>query len=326
MAYRHILVPFDGTPLAQAAQSLAAWLAWRGGGELDIVHALPRTARVPFPLTPNAQARPNVEDLARARTELSALAARLRQEGVTATGSALTGEPVAGMLDYIKRLGIDLVVMGTHGRGLAERWLLGSVASDLGRRCPVPVLLLPREAKPTHDDALRIMVALDGSALAETALGAALELADTVPAEITLFEVVSGAGPSPEEKTPGWYEMPVVGAGGYLEELQSRLAEGGVNVRLAYSAGPAGDEIVLFGDRGHFDVICLGTRGLSGVPRLVWGSVADQVIRQARTPVLVTSNATTSVRPPGSSTRGRLTGERRTREDASAPTVMRYLG
>jgi nucleotide-binding universal stress UspA family protein len=143
MPYRHILVPFDDSPLAQAALSLGAWLAWRGGGELDLVSALPHVQRVftprPVPGMARLEAAEDASDLARAKTELSMQAARVRGKGVSATGAAFRGEPVPVLLDYIGRFGIDLVVMGTHGRPLAERWLLGSVASDIARRSPVPV-------------------------------------------------------------------------------------------------------------------------------------------------------------------------------------------
>ena len=316
MAYRHLLVPFDGSHLSRAALSLGAWIAWRGGGELDLVKAVP--GHPPFSVTPLAGMTDPIEPLTDAKGELSLEALKLREQGVTARGAAFAGEPASVLLDYITRRRIDLIVMGTHGRPEAERWLLGSVASEIARRSPVPVLLIPREAKPAHDDVVRIMVALDGSALAETALDAAVGLSDTVPSAITLFEVLPGVSPTAEEKTPEWYEQPVLGASDYLEQTQGRLAARGVNADCTYSAGEAGDEIVLFANRGAFDVIAIGTRGLTGLPRLVWGSVAERVVRRAHIPVLVTSGSTRST--------SRRVAPARTGRKALAATHMRYVG
>ncbi|HLG69767.1 MAG TPA: universal stress protein, partial [Chloroflexota bacterium] len=258
MAYPHVLVPFDTSRLAQAALSFGAWIAWRGGGELDLLRAV--VDRPPFSIEPLAGMAEPAAQVATAKTEMSLQAARLREKGLTVTGAAFLGEPASVILDYVERFGIDLVVMGTHARPLVERWLLGSVASEVARNSPVPVALVPREAKPTHDDVLRIMVSLDGSPVAESALQAALQLAGAVPAEVTLFEVLPGEGPSSDEKTAEWYREPVLGAGGYLPALQAQIAERGISVQLAYSAGAAGDEIVLFADRGKFDVVAIGTR------------------------------------------------------------------
>jgi nucleotide-binding universal stress UspA family protein len=294
MAYKHILVPFDGSPLAREALSLGAWLAWRGGGQLDLVRAVPHVhaffATRPVPGMAKLEAEEDTKDVAQAKTDMSTRAARLRQKGVAATGHAKLGEPTTVLLDHIERSAIDLVVMGTHGRRLTARWLLGSVANELVRQSPVPVLLVPKETKAIHDGDLRMLVALDESPLAEAGLSAALEMSETVPAAITLFEVLEGsAGPDPEDKTMSWYTKPVLGASSYLEDMQENLRRKGINCERAYSMGVAADEIALFAERGNIDVLALGTHGRTGLSRLVLGSVAEQVVRRAPVPVLITS-------------------------------------
>jgi nucleotide-binding universal stress UspA family protein len=321
MAYRHILVPFDASPLAECARGLGAWLAWRGGGELDLVRAMPRPSRPLSARSWPAMAEREARRLAESKTELSLQAARLREKGVTATGAALPGEAVHVLLDYVERLDVDLVVMGTHGRSLPARWLLGGVASQVARRCPVPVILVPREARPAHDDDLRVLVALDGSSIAETALNAVLALAETVPTDITVFQVLPGPSSSPNDRSLEWYEEPVLGVDGYLEAVQADLARQDVNVRRAYSAGPAGDEIVQFIARGGFDLVAVGTRGLACLDRLIWGSVAEQLVRRAPVPILVTSPSMQAARQPAR----RLAGTGAAGK-ASAPLQMRYLG
>ena len=172
MAYRHILVPFDESPLARAAMSVGAWIAWRANGELDLVRAVPHVhalfATRPVPGMAHLEAEEDSKDIAAAKTELSVAAAQLRENGVTSTGEAFLGEPGAALLEYIRRRHIDLVVMGTHGRTPAERWLLGSVAHDVVCGSPAPVLLVPREGHLHRDDQLRVLLAYDGSEPAHT--------------------------------------------------------------------------------------------------------------------------------------------------------------
>jgi nucleotide-binding universal stress UspA family protein len=311
------LVPFDTSPLAQAAMSFGAWIAWRGAGELDLIRAV--VDRPPLSIEPLAGMAQPADQLAKAKTELSLAAVRLRERGVSATGAAFPGDPAAVVLDYADRFGSDLIVMGTHGRPLVERWLLGSVASEVARKSPVPVVLVPREMKPIHDDVLRVLVALDGSPVAATALEAALQLADTVRVEVTLFEVLPGDGPDSDQKTAEWYQEPVLGASEYLPALQAHIAEHGTNVHVAYSAGSPGDEITLFADRGKFDLVAIGTRGLTGLDRLLWGSVADQVVRHVHVPLLLTSPATALVRDPALD---RLVAPK----EPAAAADLRYLG
>ena len=202
------------------------------------------------------------------------------------------GDAVAVLLDYIERFGIDLVVMGTHGRALPQRLLLGSVASEVVRRSPAPVLLVPRKVQPIHDDLVRLLVAMDTSEHARRALEAAVQLAEAVPVEITLFQVLPGLGSAPEQRTAAWYEEPVLTGGEYLDELQAKLAKRGLNVRRAYSAGSAAEEILQYVQNGGFDIVAVGTRSLTGVPRLLWGSVSEYVVQHAHVPVLVTSPST----------------------------------
>lgn len=299
MAYRHLMVPFDGSPLARSAMSLAAWIAWRSDAELDLVQAVQGSPHIfRRGLTPNLDALDVVDELAKAKSELSQEAQRLRDEGLRATGVAFPGDPRAVLLSYADRFKLDLIIMGTHGRSLPQRWLVGSVASSVARSSHIPVILVPREASIRRDDELRILVALDGSTVCETALEAALKLADGVPARITLFHVIQDGGADVERHTAEWYQRPVLGQT-YLEDIQRRLAARGVSAARAYASGQPGDEIVEFAQLGSFDLVAVATRSRSGIERLVLGSVAEQMVRQVHVPVLISQVGTARSLDPG---------------------------
>jgi nucleotide-binding universal stress UspA family protein len=219
--------------------------------------------------------------------------------------TAYQGEPGAVLLEYIRRRHIDLVVMGTHGRTPAERWLLGSVAHDVVYGSPAPVLLVSRKGHFHGDDQLRVLVAYDGSEPARAALDASLALAAAVPVSLTLFLVLPGARRDSQSARIEWYEEPVLGAPPDLEYAAAELAKRGMSCRRAYSFGDAAEEILKFTQRGDFDLVAIGTHSRSGFDRLVTGSVADQVTRQAHVPVLIATGLTRTARRDGSQDAGR---------------------
>ena len=144
---RTILVPTDFSAPADAAWRYARGLADRFGSRLHLLHVI---APHPFPYDPwgtdNITLR--VADLlseTRASV-LRALAARVPKgrKGRRVTTEAVVGAPVDRILRAVRSTKADLVVMGTHGRGLVGHVLLGSVAERVVRQSPVPVVTLHR--------------------------------------------------------------------------------------------------------------------------------------------------------------------------------------
>ncbi len=293
--YRHIVVAFDRSPLAREALSAAAWLAWRCDGEIDLLEAvrppLPLLTPRPLPGVAQAETEALMNDLAERKTQLSHEAQRLRESGIRANGVAIPGAPAGAILEYTRRFRADLIAMGTHSRSLAERWLLGSVAMEVIHHAPVPVLIVPRQARFRHEEQLRVLVALDGSELSEKALAGALMLTYTVPTSLTLFEVMPGEAPAPEERTPEWYATPVIGAGDYLDSLCTHLGGQGQTCERAFSAGDPANEILDYAEHGEFDLIAVSSHGRTGLDRVLLGSVAERIIRRANVPVLVAARS-----------------------------------
>jgi universal stress protein A len=142
MTIQKILVPTDFSQPADAALIYAKELAEKFGAGLQLLHvvALPTY----YPMGPEAAAFP----IAELMTETEAAARNTLEELARGTGLPVdrirvrttVGTPVSEILDTIADHDIDLVVMGTHGRGMVEHVLLGSVAERVVRRSPVPVL------------------------------------------------------------------------------------------------------------------------------------------------------------------------------------------
>jgi len=151
---RSILVPFDGSPFSASALPMAAGLAARHGATLHLLAAYtPIVVPLPFAEAPTYDTRFDEEQRAALRTALRGYADRLLAEGgVAATSAVIDGDPAEVLADEAARRGVDLIVMTTHGRGGFDRAWLGSVADELLRRSPVPLLLSrPGRARARED-------------------------------------------------------------------------------------------------------------------------------------------------------------------------------
>jgi nucleotide-binding universal stress UspA family protein len=290
--FRTILVPLDGSPFAEQALPWALCLARRAGAVLDLVrghvlYALTQPAAAWAPFDPAAEADCQQEE----RAYLDAVARRLAAAATVPIRKTLVeGLETEGLLKRVQDGRADLVVMATHGRGPLGRFFFGSVADALVRGASVPVLLVrPRGAAPDllpGPAVANVLVPLDGSRLAEQALGPAAELARLLLAPCTLLRVLGpfglAAGPAPPEGVRR------AAAGAYLETVADRLRGRGVPVRtrVTLAAHPA-RAILSEGRAQEGTVIALATHGRGGLPRVLLGSVADKVLRATHGPVLV---------------------------------------
>jgi nucleotide-binding universal stress UspA family protein len=242
-------------------------------------------------------------ELATRRSErgyLRAVQARLREGGTRLSSTVtLTGLPGPALARYVRELGIDLVVMATHGRGGIRRAWLGSVADYLIHNLEVPVLLVrPREGGPLPDQppgAGQILVPLDGSPLAEEALEAASELARTWDAELTLLQVVRPVllSADPTLPLPSAYDEELTAilrtqAQDYVDEIVERMNDEGVRATgVAIVGWNTVDSILEVARPERIALVVLATHGRGGLRRLALGSVADKLVRGADVPVMV---------------------------------------
>ncbi|MGH7498028.1 MAG: universal stress protein, partial [Gemmatimonadales bacterium] len=190
-----ILVPLDGSLLAEQALPLAEAVAQalRARMRLALVHQLP-----PPPLGSSGEKlyvslELNVRKAQKAYLHRMARTIRGRPRSEIRT-AVLEGPVGPAIQKYVQEIGVDLIVMSTHGRGALDRAWLGSVADYLVRTVTVPVLLVHPGAEATSASSFakprKIIVPLDGSPLAETVLGPATNLAKALDAEMLLVQVV----------------------------------------------------------------------------------------------------------------------------------------
>lgn len=297
-----ILVPLDGSPLAEQALPLAESIAARAGCKLKLV-----LIHEPLILMePGADYTKFELEMQKANHEyLKSVTARVRDRlGPSVSSAVLKGLPVVQTLTtHIRELGVDLVVMTTHGRGGLRRAWLGSVTDQLIRNSEIPILVVrPDEEEVAKSNAVsEILVPLDGSPLAEAALEPAMNLARLWDAEISLVQVVrpivltSGAPVS----FPSGYSDQVTAirrdtAQDYIRDVAERIREAGLRSTGVAVIGTESipDTLINLAAPERVSLMVVATHGLGGFKRMVLGSVADKLVRGARVPVLV-------VRPSG---------------------------
>lgn len=299
---RRVLVPVDGSNFSEHALPYALGVARRTGAALHLalVHVPAEIVSSTYPLA-DAVEDHDAELREHDTTYMEGLVERLRPSGVEIRPALLGGRVGPALADYVDDVGIDLIVMTTHGRGGIQRAWLGSTADALIRHCMIPILLVrprdeTREIGPDSDRTIgKVLAALDGSDTAETALRDAFELGITEDASLVLVHALQPpvAAASPYlphtiQLTQDEMESREEHMKGYLERVAEEPWLGGraaeVRVRVDYHPAPA---ILDLAEEEDVDLIALGTHGRGGLRRLILGSVADKVIRGTHRPVLV---------------------------------------
>jgi nucleotide-binding universal stress UspA family protein len=271
-------------PRAEAQSSMAP-------GSLFVTSTRPQ----PIVDTYRTQSEEAVEE--EEKTALRALARGLADQGVEARVEASSGPVAEEILRVAQKEGSDLIAMSTHGRGALGRAILGSVTDKVIHSSKVPTLTItPERAKAYWGDGVvlsKILVPLDGSGLAETALPYVEGLARALSLDVILARVVKLGGLyAPYSGLPYVDPGPVESeieeeAAEYLKEVASMLEANGLSASYKLLRGATAKAITELAKETPQDIIALTTHGRSGLTRWVLGSVAEALVRASGDPVLV---------------------------------------
>lgn len=281
-----ILVPIDFSSASRATLLRAVGLAKALRGQLTLLHVsepptyggsmseLPGSLPPQIPIAPEKLAR-RLQVLAR-RSVPAALA-----------GEILVGEGVAGetIVAVARQRRCRLIISATHGYSGMKRMLLGSTAEYIVRHSPCPVLTIRRPNLGKSGGTGRIhsiLSPVDLSAPSKEASGYATDLAVRLKARLTLLNVV------PPIDSTGSTERTAASAARQLEKLAAKVRPKvpQVKFRIAIGRNPAA-AIVADDTASAADLIVIATHGRGGLGRILIGSTAEGVIREATCPVLI---------------------------------------
>ena len=138
---KKVLVPTDFSDSARQAFRYGISFAKEYGAEVVLLHVVENlTVGYASDLFPVPMAEVFQEISGYAKTELAKLAAEAKEKGVEATELVAQGKPSAEIVRYAAENAVDMIVLGTHGKGMLDQALFGSTTERVVRRAPCPVL------------------------------------------------------------------------------------------------------------------------------------------------------------------------------------------
>lgn len=306
-----ILVPLDGSPLAERALDPAtALLRHVSGTSLLLLTRVASVTHEPEAVTVDASEdiagdlivmcqeylreiaqRPTLAGLqVRTLVEQPRSAAKSPDGGVrSAPDEKLPGDPLAiaqTIIAIAQSEQIDLIIMTSHGRTGFVHQALGDVAEAIARDASIPTLILrPNGAmfpEVNQGHPFTILVPLDGTSLAETALDQAMLLARAFHGTIQLLEVLTpeaeGAIQGPDRADQAF---------SYLTHIHDRLENEGILAHRSLAWGHPLYQIAMEVQRAHADLIAIAAHGRDGPPYILNGTVTLDIFHDVDRPILV---------------------------------------
>lgn len=305
-----ILLATDGSRAADQARDLVAALPWREGGRVRIVSVAPtRADLLGVPWTVDGQ--PAADRLEDEGLRVHREALEVAEREISSARSDLVIEPVlirgrapSVIVDEARAMPADLIVVGHRGHGRWESMLLGSVSSEVVDHAPCPVLV-------ARDERLGpVVFADDGSSSARMAEAVLTSWPLFTGLPVTVLTVAEEGFQYAAALAPMLYSETMSQYADSTEEFKriareeneaaaGRLREAGFEATGLIREGPAAHEIVAAARERGAGLIVVGTRGQTGLRRLILGSVARNVLLHAPCSVLVVREAVSPL-PTGS--------------------------
>jgi nucleotide-binding universal stress UspA family protein len=298
MPIRHLLVPLDGTPLAEIVLSYVADIARAMSARITLLRVLEVEAGVP------AGRRVSLVEWEMQRAEshayLAAIAGRVAQNGVTVDIELMQGYAAEQIILFAKHQSVDLIVLASHSNGRLHAGNVGSTVHKIIAGAPTSILIVPTESlhgdPPRELRLRRMLLPLDCSQRAECILPAATELARRYDAELILAHVVPQPemprrmGPSKEDLdlAQELTERNCRAASRYLRDIENRLAalSGRVQVRLCVASDCA-QALRELAQREEIDLVILSAHGSGGDARQRYGGLAAKFLQASAGPVII---------------------------------------
>jgi nucleotide-binding universal stress UspA family protein len=316
--FHRILVPLDGSSRAEQALPVAARLARTSGATLTVLRVVTTSIDIdmhPVQLSGHVGLSLDAE-VAQANEYLAQVASSDDLKGIDIRTEALSGTPASIILLFAKLQHVDLIVMCSHGFTGFKRWWLGNVAQHVARHSTAPVLVLhegfpmPTALYEEIPRPVRVLVALDGSSLAETALAPAAFLSATLSAPahgalhlVRVLPLRELEEENLDEMTLAARRQAEADVAAPLNTVKQRLREGDL-ARLNLTAtssvvvhSDVAHTLIHVAEHGEFfedregspgcDVIAMSTHGRSGPQRWVLGSITERMLGATRLPLLI---------------------------------------
>ncbi|MBA3826410.1 MAG: universal stress protein [Ktedonobacterales bacterium] len=287
----HILVPLDGSPLAERAIEPAVMLLRRlsSPGSLTLLRVV-NPSSITYDIS--GLAPPISESVFQAAIEggldyLAQVATRRPMHGIRVATTAEIGSGVATTICQVANdLAVDFIMMASHTRTGVPHFILGSVAEAVMRESTVPTLIIHREGASfpaqDRDEPLTILVPLDGTPMAESALAPAMGLAKQVRGAIRVLRVL----PPHQGSTPT-DRMLVDETQAYFARVRALGEAQGITMQESIAWGEVAPSIAAIAQEFQTDLVTIATHGRTGLAQMRDGSITLGVLHHLVTPMMV---------------------------------------
>jgi nucleotide-binding universal stress UspA family protein len=293
---QHILVGLDGSPLAESILPYVGTLATALAAQVTLLHVIPGMSEWHGSAVAQFYSPLIKQEETEAHGYLQRVADRLAASGLTVQSRIGVGDAAAEILTTGEQTNVDLFALATHGRTGLRRWVYGSVAEKVLHITHRPLLLIRPTEEPTvpHSGLTHVVLPLDGSPVAETALPLAVELAKQCGVPLVLLrvlEILPLTFVDPMSMAGGNYQAVLDGleqaARDYLQQVAATLPRNDCPVEITTPMGGPAEKIVQDAHDHPGSLVVMATHGRTGVRNAVLGSVARQVVLHGNTPTLV---------------------------------------
>lgn len=294
--FRHLLVPLDGSVMAEASIPAAVYLARTLGARVTLFHVIERGA------PPEIHGERHLTSVDEARDYLAEAAARTVPPDVAVERHVHGGEAsdvARSIAEHVGELDPDLIVMCTHGRGGLRGFVFGRIAQQVAGLCTTPVLLVPPAAAGAAAgfSCNRMLVTLDGNPEHEEGLKVAADLARACGAELYLVMAVhtprtlSGEQAAAAKILPSatheLLELAEQEAKEYLHRHETALRAAGFAATADVRRGEPAVTIIGIAQQTRADLIVLATHGRSGMDAFWSGSATPNVASRSAVPLML---------------------------------------
>ena len=294
--FKHILVPLDGSRLAESALPAAAYMAEKLSSMVTLIHVIENNAPEEVHGQPHLQTAQEAELYLQ---EISKLWFPKIQKLTCHVHTAHVADVARSIVDHSGELDYDLVIMCSHGRGKAKQLFMGSIAQTIIGLGTIPVLLIHPDVTGALPEfsCSNILVPMDNDPDHGQALPVAKELASKFAAAlhlsmvIEIFTTLSGVRAVTSRLLPGTtsrlLEISARNAQKIVQQLLGELIDQGYNASAEVLRGDPASVIVKSAQTNKAHLIVLATHGKSGMEAFLTGSFSHKLCSLCTTPLLL---------------------------------------
>ncbi len=292
--YKTMLVLLDGSELAEVVLKYAQELSGRLHIDLELLHVCDPHEAEQLPMR-KAYMEHMAEVMCAGAEEIRHRSGdETLEQCIRAQGNVVVGHPAEEILKYVDENDIDLVMMSTHGSSGIGSWDLGSVATKVIHASNAPIWLVPSQLREEVilDTLPRrtLVIPLSGSKQSEAVIPHAIAVAKQrgEESELVLLHVedvdyITVSRSALQEREEHRARMKA-----YLDGVAESIREAGLEARSEILTGDPAETIITFLKDNPAQLIAMATRGRTGLSRMVFGSVTENVIHLVKkTPMLL---------------------------------------